>query len=59
MPRPISGPFMALLILSSFFKKQVPLYESEFDEAFDSLTEFLEHVNNERYRLRSSSEGSE
>jgi len=48
MPR---SPQMALTILIAFKRKLCGLSTEEFDASFDRILEFLESVNNERYRL--------
>jgi len=48
MPR---SPQMALTILIAFKRKLCTLSTEEFDASFDRILEFLESVNNERYRL--------
>jgi len=45
------GPNAALALLSLFMNKQHELTSDEFDYLFDALVEFLEKLNNERYRI--------
>lgn len=49
MPR-LQSVQMAVTILSAFEKRLCGLTEEEFDEAFDTVLDFLEKVNNEKFR---------
>lgn len=52
MQRPTLSPFMALSLLSAFRKGLVQLTQGEYDQAFDTVVEFLEQCNDNKFRLK-------
>lgn len=52
-------PFSAVLMLQAFRRGLVGMTQGAYDEAFDTITDFLERCNNETYRLIPAPEGTE
>lgn len=53
------SPLLAITQLMAFRNGMVGMTQGAFDEAFDTVTGFLERCNNESYRLIPSQEAEE
>jgi len=43
------SPFLALAMLVMAVKKNMPITDEQYDEAYDALVAVLEDANNQRY----------
>jgi len=51
VPHHRQSPYTALSLLLMFKQQKITLDESVFDLSFDTIVQFLEEVNEEKYRL--------
>lgn len=50
------SPYTAVGLLAAFKQKQITLDESVFELCFDTVIQFLEETNDEKYRVTPRSE---